>query len=308
MDSNPNTSSNPQPSSGSFFFPHFSTCSQYVASSAVFTSFTCTSFLFLIPLCGLVLVVGIQQWWNLRRSPATSTVSHSDFLTYNIIALEMIGLCSAGCFNSAIYKKQEQTMRSSIFVLFTVFLGRLLFQCLTCVEQYLAVIHPVIYLSLKTRRGIRVRNGIICVLWLMCLGMFVLLILFTPHLPIIPLLIVFVFGLLVISFCTLSVFCGLVRPKPGDTHGDRKGVDQPTKKVLLHISVLAVAICLKYIGILVCISLHASSVLKFEDGCVVLMSSFWFCLPSSLLMPLHFLNKAGKLPCFSGKGEESRKV
>lgn len=308
MDSNPNTSSNPQPPYGSFFFPHFSECALYMASPAVFASFTCTSFLLLLPLSGLVLAVGIQQWWSLRRSPTASTVSHSDFLTYNIIALEMIGLFSAGCFNSAIYKKQERNMRSAIFVLFVVFLGRLLFQCLTCVEQYLAVIHPVIYLNLKTRRGMRVRNGIICVLWLMCLGMFVLLILFAPHLPIIPLLICFAFGLLVISFCTLSVLYGLVRPRPGDTYGDRKGVDQSTKKALLHISVLAVAICLKYTGMLVCISLHASSVLKFEDGCVVLMSSFWFCLPSSLLMPLQFLYKAGKLPCFSGKAGARRKV
>lgn len=38
---------------------------------------------------------------------------------------------------------------------------RLLFHRLTCVEQYVVVMHPLIYLNLKTQRGVSTRNAII---------------------------------------------------------------------------------------------------------------------------------------------------
>lgn len=199
--------------------------------------------------------------------------------------------------------EQQRMMKAGVYIVFIVYLGRLLFQCLTCVEHYLAVIHPVTYLSLKTERGIRFRNITIGSIWLLCLAMLFLVASYSPHLPTMPFFTFFAFGLLVISFCSLSVLFALIRPWPREVGGDRKRVDQSKKRAFLTIVTITGVVFLKYVGLLVCTAVHASSLLDYHDGCVLLMSAFWFCLPSSLSLPLLFLYRAGKLLCFSHKAE-----
>lgn len=293
--------SSSSPLSNSFLYPHFYKCSESAIGSTAFTTFTCTSFLLLPPLCLLVLRVGIERWWKQRRVSTARTVSHSDFLTYNIVAMEPIGLFASGIYCVGIYMENQRMMKAGVYTVFIVYLGRLLFQCLTCVEHYLAVIHPITYLSLKTERGIKIRNTSIGCVWLLCLGMLSLVASYSPVLPTVPFFAFFAFGLIVITFCSLSVLFALIRPGPGEVGGQRKRVDQTKRRALMTILAITGVIFLKYVGLLVCTAVHASSLLDYYDGCVVLMSAFWFCLPSSLSLPLLFLYRAGKLPCFSPK-------
>lgn len=73
----------------SFLYPHFYKCSK----SAL--GFICTSVLLPLPLSVLLLYEGIPQRWRRRHTTTARTASHSDFLTYDIIAPELIGLFSS---------------------------------------------------------------------------------------------------------------------------------------------------------------------------------------------------------------------
>lgn len=296
--SSSNTSLAPPFFHNSFFYLQFSECSEFAYQSSVFTAFIYTSVFTLLPLSVLILCEAIQRWWKQRHMSMPNRVNPSELITYNTVVLELIGLLAFGCYSYGMYTYKGKIMRAAILLLFVVYLGRLLFQCLNCVERYLAVIHPVIYLSLKTERGIMVRHGIMGCIWLLCLGMLLLLLLLSQDVPTIPFFMIFAVGLLVISFCTISVLCALIHPGPGDVSGDKKKVHQTKKTAFFNIAVITVVLFVKYIGLLVCTALHASSSLKSWDGCAALLSSFWFCLPSSLAMPLMFLCKGGKLQCF----------
>lgn len=232
-----------------------------------------------------------------------TTISNCDLVTYNILALELINLLACGIYLVGIYTFQHELMTTAISAASLVFHGRLLFHCLTCVEQYVAVMHLIIYLNLKTERGVLARNAIITFVWLVSLLTFVFSYLYSDNLPSLPYLLLFAFGLTIISYCTLSVLHALARPGPGEVSENNRKVDQMKKRAYVTIAAIAGAmyvIYTVYIGTVICIALYASSVLGYNKGCVVLMLAFWSCMPSSVSMPLLFLYRVGKLPCFSG--------
>lgn len=268
------------------------------ASSLVFLSFSCTSFFSLVPLYSLVLLTAIQR--QCQRPLAMTTISNCDLVTYNIFALELINLLAWGIYLVGIYTFQQELMKTGISAASLVFHGRLLFHCLTCVEQYVAVMHPIIYLNLKTERGVLARNAIIFFVWFMSLLTFVFSYLYSKNLPSLPYLLLFAFGLTIISYCTRSVLHALAHPGPGEVSENKRKVDQMKKRAYVTIAAIAGAMYVTYIGTVTCIALHASSVLGYNKGCVVLMLAFWSCMPSSISMPLLFLYRVGKLPCFSG--------
>ena len=76
----------------------------------------------------------------------------------------------------------------------------------------MVVAHPIIYLLLKTERGVLVRNAVIAFVWLMSLLTFVFSYLYSDNLPSISYLLLFAFGVTIIFYCTLSVLHTLVRP------------------------------------------------------------------------------------------------
>lgn len=174
----------------SFSDPNFTHCSKSTASSLVFPSFSCTSFFSLIPLYSLVLFNGIQQ--QCQRPLAMTTISNCDLVTYNVLTLEPINLLTCGIFLVGMYTFQHELMKMGISAVYLVFHGMLFFHCLTCVEQYVAVMHPIIYLNLKTERGVLARNAIIAFIWLMSLLTFVFSYLHSDNLPCIPYLLLFV--------------------------------------------------------------------------------------------------------------------
>ncbi|KAK2899461.1 hypothetical protein Q8A73_012590 [Channa argus] len=160
------------------------TCLQSSKNVFIFTSFSVTSFL-LLPLFILVLYVGHQRWRKQSSVTATATMSHSDFLTYNMIAMEMISI-AGNCFCcNGTFSGIQSVMVAGLYMFSISSPGQILLHILTCVERYLAVVHPIIYLGLKQSDGIKTRNII----------------------------------------TLISVICVLIRPRPGDGSGDRERVD-----------------------------------------------------------------------------------
>lgn len=98
--------------------------------------------------------------------------------------------------------------------------GETMFHILTCVECYIAVIHPVTYRGLKNDHRVRIRNVVISCVWLLCLLLMSLRVPKTNLNRYIPLYYILGFALLVTSFCSLSVLRVLVCPGPGGGAGE----------------------------------------------------------------------------------------
>ncbi|KAF7644522.1 hypothetical protein LDENG_00220650 [Lucifuga dentata] len=93
-----------------------------------------------------------------------------------------------------------------------------------------------------------------------------------------------------ISYCSLSVLCALIRPGPGEGGGDRERVDQ--SKLRNHHAITGMLV-LRFGGHLVCSWLMSSGLSV--DVCMLSRLVLWLNLPSSLVLPLLFLHRAGKL-------------
>ncbi|KAI9524359.1 hypothetical protein NQZ68_018096 [Dissostichus eleginoides] len=200
--------------------------------SLIFTSFHIASNLLILPICIFALYLGFQRWR--QQSSTSSTTSHSDIFTFHMVLMELVDYIGS-------------TLR--IYAWY----GRAYFHVLTCVERYLAVVHPVTYLSLKGQRGVRIRN--------ICIGM--------------------------------SVLCVLIRPRPGEQGGDRTIVDQSKRRAFYTIVAILGVLLFRSCGNMALVVLNV-----FNEGiCVMVVSESWFTLPSSLVLPLLFLHRAGKLSC-----------
>lgn len=111
----------------------------------------------------------------------------------------------------------------------------------------------------------------------------------------IPAFFLSVMSTLVISYCSLSVLHALIRPGPGDGGKDKEKVDQTKMRAFHTIMAIMGALLLRTGGHLLVLTVHTSSAIQEDVRCGVLVSGVWFCLPTSLVLPLLFLQRAGKL-------------
>ncbi len=210
-------------------------------------------------------------------------------------AVELISAFGGTVYFCGIYTDLSEVMEVGFYLTNIAFPGQMSFHILTCVERYLAVVHPVTYLGLRQSGGVRIRNISTVCAWLLCFGWSGTLRI--VDLPVVPYICFLVLSLIVVSFCSLSVVCVLIRPGPGEVGGDRERVDQSKQRAFHTIMAIVGVLWLWFAGFLVCLTLDSSNLLSHDDGCVVLISANWFNLPSGLILPLLFLHRAGKLPC-----------
>ncbi|KAI4799207.1 hypothetical protein KUCAC02_017843 [Chaenocephalus aceratus] len=247
--------------------------------------------LLLVPLFIFVLYTGFQRW---RKRDSAATTSHTDVFTFHMVALELIGVVGDTVYCYGIYSNHTFLTNVGMNVFSVVSPGQALFHLLSCVKRYLAVVNPVTYLRLRRGGGVRIRNISIGGVWCICFvstGLddirIALIILTFGYL---------VFSLIVVCFCSISVLFVLIRPGPGEGGGNRERVDQSKRRAFYTIMAIMAALFLRFLSNLVSTSLYISSVLGDCDGISMMWSAFWFTVPSSLVLPLLFLQRAGKLP------------
>ncbi|KAJ8372211.1 hypothetical protein AAFF_G00293300 [Aldrovandia affinis] len=164
--------------------------------------------------------------------------------------------------------------------------------CCVCVERYLAVLHPLTFLRY---RPLRYRVGCSALVWMITFGgclAFMLLQLLLNYT-----LVVFIILLLsVMSFCCLAVLRALRSPGPGE--GEGQGPHLAKKRAFRIITVNLVFTLATYLPLIVAAFLYSEiSDRSFYTVHATCYSISVFC---SLLQPLHFLSRAGKLQCIMG--------
>lgn len=269
----------------------FSICVNSRVGNFIFTAFTIASILLLLPLLIIILHVGHRRWWQ----PRSASTSHSDLITYHMAVMEVI--CVLGSFVCCIgiYTDILLIQNVSSKISFISSCSQMLFHIITCGERYLAVVHPITYMHLRKGSRVIIRDIIIWCVWLLgfaAIGTvaidfnYVILIMYFGEQT---------FSLAFVSFCSLAVLRVLRRPGVGS--GVKQRVDQSKQRAFNTIMAIMGTLLFRIVGNLVCTALYVSSQFSYNDRCVVISSSVWFGLPSSLVLPLLFLHRAGKLPC-----------
>ena len=254
--------------------------------SFVFLTFCITHSFLLLPLCILVLHLGFQQWRKQRSTSTAAMTSHSDIFTYHMVTMELMGVLGYILSCCGIFRHHVMSIWAGFHLWSMNWYGEIFFHILTCVERYLAVVHPIIYLSLKGERGVRIRNIIIGCVWLLSIGVTTLV-----YLAIVSSILnicLCIFSLVIISLCNLSVLCVLIHPGPGEQGGNRERVDQSKKRSFYTIMAILGVLLLRFFWNIVWIYF------EFRSGgtqCVTALSDFWFNVPSSLVIPLLFLRR-----------------
>ncbi|XP_067280743.1 chemokine XC receptor 1-like [Pseudorasbora parva] len=125
--------------------------------------------------------------------------------------------------------------------------GRPLFQCLMCVERYLAVLHPVTFLKFKPLRY----RVICCVfIWPICLGssLFSLFSYHARNIFIFTILFRFLLYLSIQVFCLVAVLRALKQSGPGERGRERKEENHMKRRAFYLILITTVTMVLALVG------------------------------------------------------------
>ncbi|XP_078020846.1 uncharacterized protein LOC144459912 [Epinephelus lanceolatus] len=220
------------------------TCNDSSAGLLVSVTFNTTKIL-LLPLSVLVLYLGHQRW---RQQRSFSTTSHSDIFTYHMAAIELIYAFGGTVAFCGIYTEVSEVVIVGAYLSSMAFPGQTCFHLLTCVERYLAVVHPITYMGLRQSGGIKIRNISIGCVWLLSLVWSGVIVQSLNDIPVAPFLCLLLFTLVVVSFCSLRVLCVLLRPGPGEVGRDRKRVDQSKQRAFHTIAAITAVLWFSLAG------------------------------------------------------------
>lgn len=283
--SSSNVSLHPLPSPASFNITH---CFIQKPTSYIYITFLITSVLLICPLCVYILYHGFCEWQKRCSAPSIASMSHIDSFTYQMAMMELVTGAGQILFLSTV----NQDTFTVLFILSNLsWYGQVFFNILTCLERYLAAVHPITYLSLRSDRGVRMRGVSIDAVWLLALAGVALA--SQQILIVIVNLGLMTLSLLVTSFCSLSVLRVLTLPRPGDRPGNRLKSDQSKLRAFYTIVTILGVLVLRFLWGLIWCTLHALG----QIDCVISTVGPWINLPSSLVLPLLFLQGTGKGLC-----------
>lgn len=265
------------------------------------TAFTIAILLFLLPFCIQVVYLGYRRW---RRQRSATAMSHSDFFTYNMVIAELMTIVAFTLSCCAIHSGCSELAMLGIYLCAVNYTGQIFFHLLTCVERYLAVVHPVTYLGLRNVNGIRLRNITIGCIWLVCFAGPGVIASVDQVFVNISQFVFLAFSVAVVFFCSIAVACALIRPGPGERGGDRQQIHKSKLRPFYTIVVILVVLLVRFGGNIVSYSLYYSPHLDETARCGLSLSGIWFILPSSFVLPLLYLHRAGKLSCCKNQSDQ----
>lgn len=265
-------------------------CFLLMPASTIYMAFFMSNVLILLPLCIFIIYLGVRRRQQQRSS--ANTISPLDCISYHVVTMELFGFLGEVICACGIYKHDLHSIYVGWALWSFSWNGETFFNILTCLEHYLAVVHPITYLRLKRGEGRRIRNVITCCIWLLCLAsMFLIL---DPKLFLIFDICTLIASMIVMSFCSLSVLFCLIQPRPGEQGGKRDRVDQSKRRAFFAIIVILATLLLRCIINLVW---SGSLIQGGQSACVSLAASTWSNVPGSLVLPLLFIYRADVFVC-----------
>lgn len=253
-----------------------------------------TKFFLILPLCLFILYLGFQQW---RQQRSFKTASHSDIFTYNLSLIELFWAPGSIIYLCGMQMNNVAIMIVGMSTFTFTFMGEILFHVLTCVERYMAVVHPVIYRTSRNAGGLKIRKIIISCVWMLCFGLLFLYADASGAYIALAVICILAVAIMIISFCSISVLCILMHPGPGEAGGEKLRVTQSKQRAFNTITAILGVLVLWIIGLIVLNALRNSLLLNKNATCVIMASIDWFNLPISLIAPLLYLNKSRKRFC-----------
>ncbi len=218
----------------------------------------------------------------------------SDFFNLNLSVCE-IGICLNSLFCVMYYCTGLSFFISlGWFSLGLLITGRPLFQCLICVERYLAVIHPVIFLKFKP-----LRYRVICctVAWIIIIGSclcFMFASQFKIHIYIYLYSIYFLLFLSIQLFCLVAVLRALKQSGPGDRRRERKEENHMKTRAFYLILITTVTMSVIYVPFIV----SGFSFILMQWFNVDLFSFGMLCfILAGFVQPVLYLHRVGKISC-----------
>lgn len=248
----------------------------------------------LLPLFALILYVGRQQWRK-KSSVGRAMISHSDFFAFNIIPMELFGVLGNGCNVYFMFTKQQISIILSQMLVVISMNGQNVIHLITCVEHYVAVLHPVQYLMSKKPCNIKIRNISFMCFWAALISVSPITVKYINlNLYEIYIIAIFLLGVqfLLVVFCSISILRSLTRPGPGDTHRDTVSVDLKKRRAFYTVTTITGVLLIRFLGSF----FQMACLLWMNNNCFIQSFFMWFGMPSSLVQPLLFLHRAGKLP------------
>lgn len=283
-----NSSNTSLPALRPIFLHYFElqTCFYSTVGGGSIIVYTVVNTLLIFPLFIFVLYLGLRRWWHRRK------MNHSDVLTVHTVVAELIGILGSTIICCGSLTGKEGLMLIGIYCFIAYHFIVISFHVLHCVDRYLAVVYPIIYVSLRREKGIRIRNASISFVWLLAFAEAGISFLIEQYLSIYTSTIV-TLNLFIVSFCSCSVLRVLFQPRPGSRQFD-------TFKLRAFYTICVVlGVLLLRFGFNICAAIILSMSIDEHTSCVLWMSSFWFGLPSRLVSPLFLIHREGKMCCRS---------
>ncbi|XP_007568134.1 uncharacterized protein LOC103149055 [Poecilia formosa] len=283
MSANSSSSSSSSNSSSQFD----QTDCDFVSIMFLASAFNLSRAVLLLPVSVFVLILGVHQ------SRSFTAATHLDVFTYHQAVMELIWALGAGLTSLGLYFHLPNVPVFGYIFSSVVFFGETLFHILTCLERYLAVVHPVTYRGLQNRHGAAIRNGCIVSAWLLSWMWACLIVLHDSILSMISFLCFLVLSLIIISVCSCSVLCALIRPGPGDRDRTRGQMDQMKLRAFFTVTAIMAAVFLWFFAFLIATAAKYANVFSHSVWCAIDYYVMWFSLPSSLTLPLLYMHKKG---------------
>lgn len=265
-----------------------------------FGAFTVTNILLVLPLCVLILHIGVRHW----RRGSSVAVNHSDFFTYNLIFADLFNLTGLVLTCCGIIAVLPFMALVGTYIFSLSLFAHSFLDILTCVERYLAVVHPITYRNLKNEKGIYLRTGTIGCVWLISAFEIGLLSVTGKNYTAGILITFTVVSLMVVIVCSIAVLCTLIQPGAwkGSTNADQ------SKLRAFYTILTIVALMMIRIGANVFTSIYyATSQIDEDQKCHLILFLLWTWLPTSLFPSVLFLQRTGKIFCCKLNGKNNPK-
>ncbi|CAJ1048247.1 uncharacterized protein LOC122870239 isoform X1 [Xyrichtys novacula] len=103
------------------------------------------------PLTLIILYLAYQRW---KQQGSWTAESHCDVFTYHLAVMELFTILGTAATLLGHFSRFKIMVQVGMKLFAVPYCGETLFHNLTCVERYLAVVHPLTYRGLKTARGL----------------------------------------------------------------------------------------------------------------------------------------------------------